>query len=246
MTSTLDGLLVDLCDEYARLDSILTSLSITEWESQSLAPGWSIADVVAHLALSEAGVASTLQRPSVDWVSREHSLDSEMDAAVQQRSTDPMVVFGQWRDACAASLSALRTADPTRTYQWAAAPLRPRTLATTRLAEHWAHGLDITEPLGISFPDTNRLRHIAWLGHATLPYAFTLHGFEPVAVRCELIGPDGERWTFGDADAEAVIAGSASEFCRVGAQRLAPLTSGLTANGESAVRALRVLRNYAV
>jgi hypothetical protein len=36
--------------------------------------------------------------------------------------------------------------------------LKPATLATTRLAEHWAHGLDITRPLGIAFPDTARLR----------------------------------------------------------------------------------------
>ena len=47
-------------------------------------------------------------------------------------------------------------------------PIRPATLATTRLAEHWAHGLDITVPLGISFPDTGRLRHVAWLAHRSL------------------------------------------------------------------------------
>ena len=35
-----------------------------------------------------------------------------------------------------------------------AGPVKPATLATTRLAEHWAHGLDITGPLGIDFPDT--------------------------------------------------------------------------------------------
>ena len=34
-------------------------------------------------------------------------------------------------------------------------PVKPATLATTRLAEHWAHGLDITVPLGIKFPEPN-------------------------------------------------------------------------------------------
>ena len=38
-------------------------------------------------------------------------------------------------------------------------PAKPATLATTRLAEHWAHGLDITGPLRVEFPDTGRLRH---------------------------------------------------------------------------------------
>ena len=72
-----------------------------------------------------------------------------------------------------------------------AGPVKPATLATTRLAEHWAHGLDITGPLGIEFPDTERLRHIAWLAHRTLPYALSLAGQQPVAVRCELTVPDG-------------------------------------------------------
>ena len=56
------------------------------------------------------------------------------------------------------------------------------TLATTRLAEHWAHGLDIAGPLGADFPDTGRLRHIAWLAHRTLPYALSLAG-EPTRPR---------------------------------------------------------------
>ena len=57
-----------------------------------------------------------------------------------------------------------------------AAPVKPATLATTRLAEHWAHGLHITGPLGVDSPDTERLRHVAWLAHRTLPYAMTLAG----------------------------------------------------------------------
>lgn len=43
------------------------------------------------------------------------------------------------------------------------APHKPRTLATTRSAGHWAHALDITDPLGITYPDMDRLRHVAWL-----------------------------------------------------------------------------------
>jgi uncharacterized protein (TIGR03083 family) len=139
--------------------------------------------------------------------------------------------------------------------------VKPATLATTRLAEHWAHGLDITGPLGIDFPDTERLRHIAWLAHRTLPYALSLAGQPPVAVRCELTGPDGtgpdgpspdgpaldgaDTWRFGPADAESAITGTAGEFCRVAAQRLDPAKSGLRASGPHGATALRVLRTYA-
>ena len=67
--------------------------------------------------------------------------------------------------------AALRTADPDRRLRWAQAPLKPATLATTRLAEHWAHGLDITEPLGIAFPDTaGWTRRLARLRHTALRF----------------------------------------------------------------------------
>jgi uncharacterized protein (TIGR03084 family) len=127
-----------------------------------------------------------------------------------------------------------------------AAPVKPATLATTRLAEHWAHGLDITGPLGIAFPDTERLRHIAWLAHRSLTYAFGLTGEQPRQVRCELIAPDGAAtWEFGPADADSAISGDAGEFCRVAAQRLAPGRSGLAATGPYGPAALGVLRTYA-
>ena len=126
-----------------------------------------------------------------------------------------------------------------------AGSLKPATLATTRLAEHWAHALDITEPLGIPFPDTDRLRHIAWLGHATLPYAFAVAGQEPHEVRCELTGPDGSSWRYGPEGAGSTISGPAGAFCRVGAHRLSPDESGLATSGPHAAAALRVLRNYA-
>ena len=157
----------------------------------------------------------------------------------------PSEVFERWRTARRDAVAALREADPAQRLPWAAAPLKPTTLATTRLAEHWAHGLDITGPLDIPFPDTDRLRHIAWLAHGSLPYAFTLVGEEPHDVFCELTAPDGTTWRYGSPEADSTITGSAGMFCRVGARRLAPADSGLVASGPHGPAALRVLRNYA-
>jgi uncharacterized protein (TIGR03084 family) len=155
------------------------------------------------------------------------------------------VIFERWRTARRAAVEALRHADPDARFAWAATPLRPQALATTRLAEHWAHALDIAEPLGVDYPDTDRLRHIAWLAHRTLPYGFGLVGEEAQPVYCELAAPGGDTWTYGESDAPSRITGDAGAFCRVGAQRLAPADSGLVAEGPYADAALRVLRNYA-
>jgi uncharacterized protein (TIGR03084 family) len=171
-------------------------------------------------------------------------LVDEMVAA--ERGMPPAELLARWRKAAFATPGALRAHPPGTRLSWVRTPVSPRTLATTRIAEHWAHALDITVPLRIPYPDTDRLRHVAWLAHRTLPYAFALAGLPDAPVRCELTGPGGGRWTFGDPDAPNRITGLASEFCRVGARRLTPGQTGLTAEGPQAADALRIVRNYAV
>ena len=104
----------------------------------------------------------------------------------------------------------------------------------------------MTVPFDIPLPDTDRLRHIAWLGHSTLPYGFAFNGEEAHEVYVELTAPDGVTiWRYGPPDAESKVTGPAGDFCRVGAQRLAPDASSLVATGPFAGAALKVLRNYA-
>jgi uncharacterized protein (TIGR03084 family) len=242
-----DETFTDLQAELDRLDGILAGLDATAWATPSGAPGWQVVDVVLHLAQTEEAVLGSLTTggPSAGPPRAAGTLDELMDRWVQAERAGPEVVFPRWQAARRAALAALRQADPTRTFQWAAAPLKPRSLATTRLAEHWAHGLDITGPLDIPFPDTDRLRHVAWLGARSLPYAFALAGQPTAEVRCELTGPDGATWRYGPAAAESAITGPAGAFCRVGARRLAPEDSGLVATGPHGPAALRLLRNYA-
>lgn len=245
MSSPIDDVLADLSAEYARIDSILSSLSEEQWAIPSSAPGWTVADTVVHLALTEEGVALTLADPDATWTTRDRPLDEVVDERVREVSADRRQIFERWRAACRESLAALADADPDRAVRWAAAPLKPRTLATTRLAEHWAHTLDIVEPLAIDYPDTDRLRHVAWLGHATLPYAMRLAELEPLPIRCTLTAPSGAVVELGPTDAAASISGPMGEFCRVGARRLAAADSTLVTSGPDATAALAVLRNYA-
>jgi uncharacterized protein (TIGR03084 family) len=235
--------------EYDRLDGVLAELSEEEWNQPSGLTGWTNVDVLLHLAQTEESVVSTVTGTPAILGSRPleqgQSVDEAMDRWVAAERAGPDTVYPRWQAARRESLRALRAADPDHASAWVAAPLRPATLATTRLAEHWAHALDITEPLHIPYPDTPRMRHIAWLGHRSLPYAFRLAGTNPEPIRAELTGPNGEVWQFGPHDAGSVITGSAGAFCRVGAQRLSAENSGLTVTGPHAATALRLLRNYA-
>jgi uncharacterized protein (TIGR03084 family) len=237
----------DLVAELDRLEDILSTFDDASWETPSAAAGWTVADVVLHLAQTEEAIliSTGVDPPQGSWGNADETIDDLAESLVQAQRTSGPEVFERWRVARRAGVAALRATDPERRLTWARTPLKPTTLATTRIAEHWAHGLDVTEPFRIPFPDTARLRHVAWLGHSTLPYAFQLHGEEPHDVFCELEGPDGDTWRFGSPDADSTITGSGGMFCRVGAQRVPPDQSGLVAEGPHARAALAVLRNYA-
>jgi len=245
----------DYVAEAMRLEGILATLTEAQWLTPSGAGGWSIADVTLHLALSDESVVASADGAS-PWEglspgegAAAGKVDEWVARMVDAERTTPARAFTRLRGAHDAAAQALRAADPQVPLQWVSGPTKPATLATTRLAEYWAHGLDITGPLGIDFPDTSRLRHVAWLAHRTLPYALSMAGEEPVAVRCSLTAPDGvTTWTFGPDDAESGISGPAGAFCRVAARRLdpgAPAASGLRANGPHGATALRVVRTYA-
>jgi uncharacterized protein (TIGR03084 family) len=255
-TTGANGIIADLEAEQERLEAILEELDDATWRSPSAAEGWSVADVVLHLAQTEeAVVVSATGGDGFDrlWAPARAAaeageisgVDDAAEWMVQAERAEPALVFGRWKAGRRAAVAALRGADPDEPVPWVTGRIKPATLATTRLAEHWAHGLDITGPLGAPFPDTDRLRHIAWLAHGTLPYAFALAGEEPHPVYCELTGPGGDTWRYGPGGADSTITGGAGAFCRVGARRLAPEDSGLVATGPDGAAALRVLRTYA-
>ena len=240
----------DLEAEEDRLQGILDGLDEAQWASPSGAAGWMVADVVLHLAQSEeAALASaTGAGRGVPPGARRHPGRGHGPARPggaggprPRRSSGAGATPGRRRWP--------RCARPTRSCRCRGrrpAPLKPATLATTRLAEHWAHGLDITGPLGIAFPDTHRLSHIAWLAHRSLAVRLALAGDQPHEVFCELTAPDGvAQWRYGRADADSAISGPAGAFCRVAAQRLAPEESVLRVTGPHGATALRVLRTYA-
>lgn len=240
----------DLTAEQDRLETILEGLDAAQWLSPSAAAGWTVADTVLHLAQTEEAVLATIAGAGpLPRSNPGPAVDAAMELLVQAERSAPAEVFQRWRTARRAAVAALRQADPAQHLEWADWPLRPATLATTRLAEHWAHTLDIAGPLNLDYPDSPRLQHVAWLAHRTLPYAFGLVGEQPQPVLCDLTAPDGtSSWQFGPPGAESVITGPAGAFCRVAAQRIAPADAaqhGLQATGPHATAALRVLRTYA-
>ncbi|MQA97526.1 MAG: maleylpyruvate isomerase family mycothiol-dependent enzyme [Streptosporangiales bacterium] len=237
----------DLTAEYEQLDAVLAALTTDQWAHPSAAEGWTIADVVLHLAQTEELAAATSTGDESAFGDYPGQVDALADHRVAaERGVDPADLLARWRAAAFATPGHLRAHPKGTRLRWITNRISPAALATTRLAEHWAHAYDVTAPLDIPYPDTARLRHIAWLGHRTLPYAFAVENLPPGPVYCELTAPDSDDiWRFGDPAVPSTITGPAADFCRVGARRLAPADSTLKATGPHGPQALKVLRNYA-
>ena len=81
-----------------------------------------------------------------------------------------------------------------RKLQWFGPPMSATSMATARLMETWAHGLDVADTLGVRRPATARLRSIAHIGVRTRDYAFVVNGLTPPAdpFHVALRAPDGD------------------------------------------------------
>jgi uncharacterized protein (TIGR03084 family) len=120
-------------------------------------------------------------------------------------------------------------------------------MATARLMETWAHGLDVADALGVVRPATARLRSIAHIGVRTRDFAFAINNLavptEPF--RVELAAPDSETWTWGPEDAPQRVTGSAEDFCLLVTQRRPRAELNVTAQGDDASTWLGIAQAFA-
>jgi uncharacterized protein (TIGR03084 family) len=120
-------------------------------------------------------------------------------------------------------------------------------LATARLMETWAHGLDVTDALGLPPSVSGRLRHVAHLGVRTRDFAFAQHGVPapPEAFHVELTAPDGAVWSWGPEDADQRVTGPALDFCLRVTRRRNRADLALEAVGPDANRWLDLAQAFA-
>src|SRR5262249_55396513 len=196
-----------LAAQHAELDALLAGLTEPGWATPTRCPGWTVADVVLHLAQTdEVTVISAEQRPlqASGWmVPAGGTVDDAAGAWVAaERGRPPAEVLARWRAAAAAARAALAGCEPGTRLAWVAGPLPARPRPPTGLAESCIHPGAGADALGAPPPAGDRLWHIARLAWRTLPYAFARAGTAlsgPVAV--ELDAPGGGRWSFGDGTA---------------------------------------------
>lgn len=239
-------ILSDLVAEQQFLDQYLQRISLKDWDRPTPAKGWTIRDTISHLADYEE-LASQVIAGTAD-LSRYKSapdLDALRQEAVERgRHMRPQDVIEWWRGGRATVVEPLSHMRETERVEWIQGDMSAKTLATLRLMETWAHGLDIYATIGEEVEDTQRIRHVCFLGWKTLPYAFKAASEDFAPVRVEVIGPGYVKWVYGSPDAENLIKGSASDWARLAVRRTTPDKTRLKTTGDAAERALALVKAY--
>lgn len=159
----------------------------------------------------------------------------------------PAQLLADWRAGCTALAEALRAAPDGARFPWYGPPMSTASMATARLMETWAHGLDVADALGVARTPTDRLRHIVRLGIRTRDFAFGVQGL-PVPFeefRVELTAPSGELWVYGPEDADDRVTGPALDFCLLVTQRAHRLDLALRTEGPDVDRWLDIAQAFA-
>jgi len=244
------ALLADLADESATLDRMVAGRPETDWARPTPADGWTVGHQIAHLAWTDN--LALLAATDPDGFAAELALAAEdpahfVDRAAARSLAPPAELMVRWRTGRAALAGVLAAAPPDDRLPWLGTTMKPAAMATARLMETWAHGLDVAEALGVPHPPTGRLRHIAFLGVRTLGHSFAAHGRTPPAepVRVELEAPGGGRWEYGPPDAANRLVGPALDFCLLVTQRRHRADLALVATGPVADEWLNVAQAFA-
>ncbi len=251
MSTTLDKIICDLEAEHSALNKVVRPLSTADWDTPTHAPGWSVRDQVSHLAFFDeaASLAITNHDAFVPEARAAQQAGSDFEGRylARGRGMAPSGVLDWWRTASSALIAAARTLDSKARLPWFGPDLGASSFITARLMETWSHGLDIVDVVEGDRPDTDRLRHVAFLGVRTRAYSYIVHEMQPPAtpVRVELTSPSGETWAFGDADAEEVIRGAATDFCRVVTQRRHLADTNLEVLGPAAEEWMTIAQAFA-
>ena len=250
---TAENVFEALDRQHLELGAMLEGLDRPGWEAPSRCAGWSVADVVLHLAQTDelviAGCTGAVTDARAFFSPNDQGIETVDDAAElavrNERGLPIDDLMARWRRASESSRQLLRDRQPDQRVPWVVGELPPRTLATTRLSEYWIHTGDISPARDLAADD--RLWHIARLAWRTLPYAFVRAGASLSApVELHLTSPAGEEWAFGPEEpAATTVSGPALDWCLLAARRKEPAQTGLLATGPDADAVLRLARTFA-
>jgi uncharacterized protein (TIGR03084 family) len=254
--NVLDGVLADLNAEGQYVESLVADLDEQGWRTATPAEGWDIATTIAHLLWTDEtsvkAIDGTLgDKTAWDEVVMKAFADPtgfvDTEAIDLAKTHSGAELLARWQASRVALEAKLRTVPDGQKLIWFGPPMSPASMATARLMETWAHGIDVAEGQDLTHGQSDRIRHVASLGHRTRNYSFVNSGLEKPAeeFRLDLTLPSGETWTAGPEDAAQTVTGPAYDFCLLVTQRRHLDDLDLVATGPDAQKWLTIAQAFA-
>jgi uncharacterized protein (TIGR03083 family) len=217
-------MVADLRVESDELDAIVADLPADQWAEATPAPGWTIAHQIAHLLWTDR-VALTAVTDEVGFAAVLAEAAKDPTGFVDEGAEElallpPKRLLTEWREIRSKLHGELLVVADGRKLPWFGPPMSAASMATARLMETWAHGLDVADALEVERP-------------ATGPF------------RVELGAPDGTTWSWGPDDAGERVTGSAEDFCMLVTQRRPRSALDVDAVGDDAEKWLGIAQAFA-
>ena len=239
----------DLNDESMQIDHLVADLGDSGWEVPTPAPGWTVADQVAHLSFifrlagTAASNAAAFQAMTA---SAKDDFDGAVKAALALYRADPATMVKRWDAERTAAVKALAAVPEGQVVPWLVNPLPPAILACAGIMETFAHGQDIADALGVELERTDRIGHLVAFAALTRDFGYQARGLTPpeAEFRFEITAPSGALWEYGPADSPERIVGPAVDFCLLVTRRRHRDDLAVTASGREADRWLDIAQAY--
>lgn len=251
MSGALGTVLADLKSEGDQLESWVSPPGGVDWGVVCTPEGWTVGHEIAHLAWTDWASAVAIDGgPAWDDLVAgaldvfDGFIDAETDVWAKLPAADLLV---RWRTGRGELARRLAEAPEGARLNWFGPPMGVASMATARLMETWAHGMDVAEGLGIEVPRTDRCKHVCHLAVRTRGYVYSLRMEQvpEMPVRVELTSPSGELWTWGSPDAGQSITGDAWDFALLAVRRRHRDDADVKADGAAADEWLGYLQAFA-
>jgi uncharacterized protein (TIGR03083 family) len=202
------SLLAGMEATHGQVGRLLADLPPAGWALPAPAtPGWSVGDLVSHLASGDRAALATLGgTPAIDLATWQ-GLDAWTAAQVAAHAGErPEERLAAWESAAGELRGALAGLDESgwrARVPWVLGPVSARTLAQLRLQEAWLHGHDAAEAVGAPWPvDPATLAWLADIAARVIPGGLSRRGrARPGAVILLRLDGVGE-WRLGGAAGE--------------------------------------------
>ncbi len=248
----MEAALCDLAAEQEALDGLVSELDGRGWLTPTPSEGWNVSDQISHLAYFDDKAAQAVSEPGgfeaevAALMASDDPWGLEDQIMATGRAMAPGELLTWWRKARSRLQSAMRGVDPDRQVPWYGPAMKARSSVQARLMECWAHGQDVADALGVRYPVSDRIRHVAELGIKTFSWSFRNRGLGVPAerVRVALRGLSGRTFVWNDQSSDCVT-GPLGDFCLVVTQRRHVDDTHLVVEGEMAADWMRIAQAYA-